>query len=147
MRSRFDDRALVEHHDAIRTAHRTQPVCDDKGGTPLQCLVEGSLQCSLVFVVEMARRLVENHDRRVLQQQPGDREPLLFTTRHAVSALTHDRAETVGKRVDGVHDAGRPTRCAQFVVGGVGFRIAEVVADRFVEEMRVLRDDGDRRPQ
>ena len=47
--------------------------------------------------VEVRGRLVEDHDRGVLQQQPGDGQPLLLAARHAVAALADDRVVAVGQ--------------------------------------------------
>ena len=74
-----------------------------------RCL-ERRLHVRLVLVVEVARRLVEDHDRRVLQQQARDREPLLLAAGQAVPALADDRGVPVGQRRDRVVDAGRRGR-------------------------------------
>ena len=44
-------------------------------------------------------------------------------------------------------DASRLRRRDELLVGGVGVGVAQVVADRLVEEVRVLRHDTDRRAQ
>ncbi len=50
--------------------------------------------------VEVRRRLVEDHDRRLLEQHACDREPLLLAARHAVAALADDRVVAVGQALD-----------------------------------------------
>jgi hypothetical protein len=40
-------------------------------------------------------------------------------------------------------DAGRVRRLLEFLVGGVRLREAQVLADRGVEQIRLLRDDAD----
>ena len=111
---------------------------------PVQRGLERGLDVRLVVVVEVARRLVEDHDRRVLEQQPGDRQALLLAARQAVAALADDGVVAVGERGDRVVDARRPARRDELVVGGVGLGVAQVVADRLVEQVRVLGDDADR---
>ena len=80
----------------------------------------------------------------VLQQHPGDRDALLLAARQPVAALADDRVVAVGQRRDEVVDARRPARLDELVVGGVGPGVAQVLADRVVEQVRVLHDEADR---
>ena len=100
----------------------------------------------LVVVVEVAGRLVEDHHGRILEQQPGDRQALLLAARQAVAALADDRVEPVGQGRDRVEDAGGPARGDELVDGRVRLGVAQVVADRVVEQVGVLGDHADRRP-
>ena len=77
-------------------------------------------------------------DGRVLQQHPGDGQALLLAARQAVAPLADDGVVAVGQGGDDVVDAGRPAGRLQLGVGGVGPGVAQVVADRLVEQVRVL---------
>ena len=63
----------------------------------------------------MARRLVEDHDGRVLQQHAGDGEPLLLAARQPVAALADDGVVAVGQRGDDVVDLRGPARRVDLV--------------------------------
>ena len=82
-------------------------------------------------------------DRRVLQQQPGDGQPLLLAAREAVAPLADHGVVAVGQGGDDVVDAGRPAGGDDLVVGGVGPGVAQVGGDRVVEQVRVLAHDAD----
>src|SRR5687767_12417392 len=59
----LDDAAPVEHDDAIRAAHRAQPVGDDQRRPAAQELLHRFLYQALALTVQARRCLVENHDR------------------------------------------------------------------------------------
>ena len=101
----------------------------------------------LVLGVEVAGGLVEDDDRRVLQQHPGDGQPLLLAARQAVAPLADDRVVALGQAGDHVVDLGGPAGRLQLGVGGVRPGVAEVGADRVVEQVRVLADHADGRAQ
>ena len=85
--------------------------------------------------------LVEDQDRRVAQDRPRDRNALLLATGEAVAALPHDRVVAIRKSCDYLVDAGRLRRLLEFLVGRVRLCEAQVLADRGVEQIRLLRDD------
>ena len=62
---------------------------------PLRQAVECLLDQTLGLGVERARGLVEDEDRRVAQNRPRDRDPLLLAAGEAVAALAHDRVVTI----------------------------------------------------
>ena len=52
----------------------------------------------LAHRVEVRRRLVEDQDRRVLEERAGDRHALALAARELRAALAHDRVEAVRQR-------------------------------------------------
>ena len=132
------DAAVLDEGDAVGAADRGQAMGDHDGGAVAHRMVERRLDERLVLVVEVTRRLVEHHDAGVLEQQSGDREALLLATGEPVAPLAHDRVVPIGQCGDRVVDAGGLRRRDELFVGGVGVGIAQVVADRLVEEVRVL---------
>ena len=107
VRADLGDAPAVEHGDAVGVADRRQAVGDDDRRAAQQRRLEGGLDVRLVVVVEVARRLVEDHHLRILEQQAGDGDALLLAARQAVAALADDGVVAVGERGDGVVDAGR----------------------------------------
>ena len=97
--------------------------------------------------VERRRRLVEDEDPGVLQQHPGDRDPLLLAARELVAALADDRLVARGQLQDALVDRRRAGRRLQLRLGRLRPGVAQVVADRGVEEVRLLGDDADRAPE
>ena len=64
---------------------------------PASAVVERRLDGGLVLVVEVAGGLVEDHDRRVLQQQPGDGQALLLAAAQPVATLADHGVVAVGQ--------------------------------------------------
>ena len=105
---------------------------------------ERGLHQLLVLAVEVAGGLVENHHRRVLEEQAGDREALLLASRQAVPAFADNGVETGGQPVDHVEYLRCPAGVAQLLVGGVGPAVPQVLAHGRVKHVRVLGDDPHR---
>ncbi len=69
MAAALDDLAMVEHQDLVGVHHRRKPVRDDERRAAARDLVERALDLALGAGVERRRRLVEQQDRRVLQDR------------------------------------------------------------------------------
>ena len=93
--------------------------------------------------VERRRRLVEEQHGRVLQQHARDRDALLLAAGEAVAALADDRVVAVLEALDDVVDVRGAARVLELGVGRVGLGVAQVLADRGVEEIGLLRHDPD----
>ena len=141
------DAAAVEHEDARGVAHRGEPVGDDEGGAALHHLVEGGGHLGLGRGIERARRLVEDQDRRVLQQRPGDRQPLPLAAREHAPALADDRVQPVAVPLDEFERLGALQAASDLLVGGVWIADAQILGDRAVEQQRLLKDHPDIAPE
>ena len=88
MRALGDDAALVHHHDAVGLEHGGQAVGDDQRGAtrhqPFQCL----LHAVFALCIQRAGGLIQQQDRRILQQRAGNRHTLLLATGKTGTALT-----------------------------------------------------------
>ena len=77
----FHDTALIHHDDPVRRTDRCQTVGDDNGRPVLHQLVERVLNQFLAFSIQRRSRFVEQQDRCVAQQSPGDGYPLTLAAR------------------------------------------------------------------
>ena len=93
--------------------------------------------------VERRGRLVQQQDRRVLQEGAGDRDPLALAAGKLDAALADHCGEALGHGLDEAEAARRACRGDDFLVAGFGPAIADVVHDRAVEERDVLGHDAD----
>ena len=80
VRAILDDLPGMEDDDAVEVGDRGQAVCDDDGRAALHELRDALLNVPLGHRVEAGRRLVQEEDRRVLENGPGDRDPLALAT-------------------------------------------------------------------
>ena len=80
----------------------------------------------LAHRVEVRRRLVENQDRRVLEQGAGDRHALALAARELRAALADDRVEPSGSDATNSPSAARSTARGQRRVVASGPRQPDV---------------------
>ena len=80
-------RGRLEHHDRVRVGHRRQAVRDDQRRLALRGALQLGLDRALVGRIERRGGLVEDQDRRVLQQRARDRHALLLAAAQLQAAL------------------------------------------------------------
>src|SRR6202030_1680526 len=87
VRRDVDQLALLQNEDLVAFGQRRQAVRDDDHRPPLGDAQQVGADHRLALRVEGARRLVEDQDPRVVDQGPGDRDPLLLPARQIRRAL------------------------------------------------------------
>ncbi len=136
----FDDRAALDHQDAVGMRDGVQPVRDGDGGAALAEMRHGVLNQPLGFGIERRGRLVEQDDLRVLDQRAGDGDALALAAGKLRAALADRRVVARREARDefmGMRGLGRGD---DFILGCAGFADGDVVADRAVEQEHVLAD-------
>ena len=94
--------------------------------------------------VERAGGLVEQQDRRVLDQRAGDRHALFLTARKLEAALADFGVETLRQAVDQVGNRRALDRGLDLHHPRAIAAISDVIADGVVEQHAILRHDTDR---
>src|SRR4029450_11382696 len=97
--------------------------------------------------VERARGLVEDEDRRVLEQRARDRQALTLAAGEQSPPLAGVGVEALRQALDDVENLGALARRAQFIVARIGLADAQVLGDRTVEQQDLLENDADVVPQ
>ncbi len=143
MPAAFDDMALVEDEDAVGADDARQPVREDQGRASRRQAVDRLLDHRLVLRVHRGERFVENEDRRIPQQRPGDRQALALAARQQDPALADHRVVTLRQQRDELVRIGVARRRLDLVAGGVGLAEPQILFDGAVEQVGVLVDDGD----
>src|SRR5216683_376708 len=121
---------------------------DGDAGAPFHQTVELLLDRRFDLRIERRGRLVEDEDRRILQDHAGDGDALALSARELDPALADMRVEAapslpVLQSLDEVERVGARRGIADLGLAGLRPAIAYVVADRAVEQRRVLRHHGD----
>ena len=104
MAAALDDAAGVHHQDLVGAHHGREPVRDHERGAADADAVELGLDRLLGRGVERGGRLVEDQDRRILQQRARDRDALLLAAGELEPALADLGLVAVGQRHDEVVD-------------------------------------------
>ena len=93
VRPDLDDAPAVEHDDAVGVLDRRQPVRDHDRGASAHQRIERGLHLALRFRVERRGRLVEDQQRRVLEERARDGDALALAARQAHAVLADHRVE------------------------------------------------------
>src|SRR5947199_4983632 len=89
VRAALDDQALIEHDDLIGPDDSGETVRDDERRTILRDSIERVLDLFLRVAVERGGRLVEQQDRRRLEDGSRDGDALLLPAGELQAALSH----------------------------------------------------------
>ena len=101
------------------------------------------LHLPLGFRIERGGGLVEQDDRRVLDQRARDRDALALAAGQLQAVLADRRVVAVRERHDEVVRVGGLGGGDDLVLGRARLAERDVVADRAVEQEHVLPDIGD----
>ena len=93
---------------------------DNQGGAALHQILQRLTQLALTYRVQVGSRLIQDQDRRILQQRAGDGNALPLPTGKLHAPLTHNRVVSVWKNRDEVMAVGLPCGLFHFSL----FRIA-----------------------
>ncbi len=143
VRALLDQPPLVQHEHVVGALGGGQVVRDDQGRAALHQPVQRPQHPVRRAGVEGRGRLVEHQHRGVAEQSPRDGDPLGLAAGEPPAALADAGVVPVRQQGDepvGVRgDGGRPDG----LLGGLGPAVGDVVADRAVDEQRLLEHDGD----
>ena len=85
-----DDAAAVDHDDAVGIDGGGQPMRDHERGAVAHELLERVLHQPLALRIERAGGLVEQQDRRILEDGARDGDALLLAAREPRAALAEE---------------------------------------------------------
>ena len=143
MRAALDDHAVVEHENLVGVDDGRQPMRDDQRGAIARHAVELVLDVPLGVAVERRGRLVEQQDRRALQNGAGNGDALLLAARQFQAALADFGLVALGRAPDEAVDLRLARRLLDLGVARIPAAVADVVADGVVEQHGILRHHAD----
>jgi len=139
----LDDAAGLEDDDLVDPVQAVGLVGDQQrrapGGDVEQVGGEGAARVR----VEAGGWLVEDEQRRVREQRPGQGDPLPFAARDGRAVHAHGGLEALGERLYPGQQPGPCRGVRQLFVARARPGEPEVVRDRRVEDVRVLRAAAD----
>ena len=90
VRALLGDLAVVEHDQLVHARDRAQPMRDHERGPALHEPPQRLLDKDFALRVQRAGRLVQQQDRRVTQDRPGQRDSLPLPAGQPYGAITRD---------------------------------------------------------
>ena len=143
----LDDLAMVKHDDLVGADDGREPVRDHQRRAVAGNALERVLDFLFGMAVERGCRLIEHQNWRTLQDGAGDRDTLLFAAREFQSALADLGLVALRRNPDQRVDLRKASRLFDLGISRLPAAIANVVADRVVEQHGVLRNHADHLPQ
>src|SRR5215213_9515245 len=143
MVSVFDYPAVLQNQDEVRASHGVKVVGNDQGRLSGNEAIQGFLHLRLALDVEASHRLVQDQDRCVADDGPGDGYPLALPSGEGVAPLTYYALVTIFEVHNEVVGVGCFGGLDNLFRGSVQLAIGNVLLDRGAEEDRVLEDDPD----
>mmetsp|Transcript_5627 Transcript_5627/g.13653 ORF Transcript_5627/g.13653 Transcript_5627/m.13653 type:complete len:390 (-) Transcript_5627:1197-2366(-) len=140
VRPLLDDFAVFDDADEVRVLDRREPVRDHHDGAALHEAVECRLHHPFALRVQLGRGLVENEDRRVLENRARNRDPLPLP--RGQPHLGDDGLEALWELVDELRGVCLARCRLHLGVGGVGASVPHVLRHCPVEQHRLLRHEG-----
>ena len=114
---------------------------------PRAGVFERGLHFGFGGAVERVSGFVEDEDGGVFQHDAGDADALLFAAAEFQAAFADARVPALRQAFDEVQQLRAARGFVEFGLGGFGFAVGDVVADRVVEEDDVLRHQAERAAQ
>lgn len=143
MRSPLDDLSVPNDQDLVRLADRAEPMGNDEARSTLHQSSHRLLNMKLRSRVHVARRLVEDEDRRIGQHRAGDREQLPLPLAQVASFGVQIRVVAVGQLADERVGVREPGRLFHFPIVGFQTAIPYVVSYRPGEDVGILQHKSD----
>src|SRR6266566_7995207 len=147
VRANFRDRAPIEDHNAVGAADRRQPVRNHHDRPSHYQVAQGPLDEQLGLRVEFGGRFVQDEQRRILEQGPGDGDALALAAREALAALADHRGVTLRHLADEIVGQGGARRLLNFDLVERFVAVADVIEYRVVEKNGFLGHHADLRPK
>ena len=137
------DRAVLEEDHAIEPVHEREVVRDHNERAAVARVEERLEQFGFGFGVERRKGLVHDDDLGTRGERAGEGDAVGFTAGEAGSRLADDRVEAIGEGVVPIAQPDLFQDVQELVVGCIGPREGQVVAQRLVEDVGLLREVSD----
>src|SRR4030043_392851 len=138
---------LLEDNDPIRSFERSNPMGDQDARLSLEELLQSVKDPLFRLDVYRGKAVIENEDRCIHQDCPGNGNTLSLSAGERDSLLANDRIDACGKSHHLIMNLCHSGFLFDLLQGGAGFSEGDIFSDRVGEEKGVLWDKTDRTPQ
>ena len=143
MRAALHNPSLRDDDNLPCVPHGVEPMRDHDDRLAFRQRFHRLLQTVFVLGIDIRRRLVEDDDRRVLQDGTRNGNALALTARKARATVSDHSIVALGQRLDEVVAACFACSGDNFLVRCRRLAEADVVFYRIAEKIDVLEDDAD----
>jgi len=139
----LNDLAVIDNEYHIGVAHGFQPVGDHDDRLIVGQFRNGLHQLLFIFGVNIGSGLVQNDDRRILHNRPGDGNALALAAGKRAACLADDGIKALRQRHDKVVAPRLLCSGLHLLHGGVGLAKADIVGDGVGEQIDSLKHKGE----
>src|SRR6266446_4483607 len=132
---------LFNRDDDVAVLQRANPVGDDECRPALSEPFHCFQQRSLSLHIDRTSRLVEDENRRVLQECSSNGNALALTAGKTHAAFTNKSVVTIRQADNKLVRIGGPGRSYDFILASAGTAICDVLGDAGRKQDRFLKDD------
>ena len=94
----FRDGVMIDHHNTVRVPQGGKAVGNGKGGAALGQAAQRLLNLVLCFGIQAASGFVQNQQPGIMQNRPGDGNPLPFPAGQGIAGFPHIGIVSSGNR-------------------------------------------------
>src|SRR5258708_3910325 len=134
----FANATVLQNDDVVRVLHGAEPVRDEYARTVDQQTVYGALDQLLGGVVQTRRRLVQNDQSRIFQEDAGCRQKLRLSRGDAGAVRLDDGVKAAWQRSEPGAQSQILNNVANLAVRNRRVKQGQIVAHRGVEPMPFL---------
>src|SRR5215211_5551768 len=140
---KIDHPSAFDLQPYVTVRQRAKPMGDHEGGAPMHQSGHRLHDHGLRLHIHGARWLVEDEDRGVLEECPGERDALALASRETHASLPDLGVVALRQAGDELVGVRRPSRRHDLLKGGVWISVGDVLGNAGREEERLLQDDGE----
>ncbi len=120
----------------------------DQKDRPLAALcIEGLQDGTLVQRIEVRCRLVEKHERRIMQEGANKSQALALAAGERIAELAHLSVKALGQALDEIEDGCLGTGLLELLLCCIGLRNQQVLPDAVMKKHGILLDEGLEAPE
>ncbi|MNV64452.1 hypothetical protein D3C71_1570960 [compost metagenome] len=131
----------MQDENLVRAADGREAMGDDKGGPPLLQNLQRLLDDALCLGVDIGRSFVQNQNRRIESERPGERDQLALACRERTALLDDRFVEALRQMGQQPVRTDLAKRGFYALTGDAFIAQTDVGCDRAGEEIRVLKHD------
>ena len=139
MRALLDNVAVIHDQDEVGIHDRRQTVRDHKARTPAHKRVHGTADGKLGARIHARRRLIQNENRRVVEQHARNGQQLALALTDAFGIVSHTRVVALRHSAHEEVDLRGTSGGHNFVARCLGAAVGDVFGNRAIEQPGVLQ--------
>ena len=139
----LNDLTMIDHKNLVGMAHGFQPVSNHNDRLIVGQFRNGLHQLLFIFRVHVGGSFIQNDDRRILHDGPGDGNALALAAGKRAACLADDGVKALRQRHDKVVAPRLLCSGLHLLHGGIGLSEADVIGNSVRDQIGPLEHEGE----